>query len=254
MTYSTYTNILPDPNNPIGESGQSLAEASGGKKGPGYASVKLASEHKMMNTRTNSGRMVSREVAGHKWNISISYNPMTRDEFEPIYSFLLQKRGSLTPFFVSLPQYKAPRDAAFAAFVLNSGSTPRTFTMAAAGTAGSTTILITHSGYDKDNNGKAKPGDIFTIESSDSNHKKVYQVTRVEDDDTYESGTTAPTATQLRVHFTPALQRSVASGATSKIHFNDPKFRVILKNDVQEYDLNNQNLYSFSLGLEEAQP
>jgi hypothetical protein len=158
------------------------------------------------------------------------------------------------PFFVSLPQYKAPRDAAFAAFVLNSGSTPRTFTMAAAGTAGSTTILITHSGYDKDNNGKAKPGDIFTIESSDSNHKKVYQVTRVEDDDTYESGTTAPTATQLRVHFTPALQRSVASGATSKIHFNDPKFRVILKNDVQEYDLNNQNLYSFSLGLEEAQP
>ena len=248
-TYSAYTNILPDPNNPIGEAGQ-----AGGTNGPGYSSVSLTSEHKMMNTRTNSGRLVSREISGHKWNIDISYNPMVRDDFEPVYSFLLQKRGSLTPFFVSLPQYKAPRDPAFATFVLNSGGTPRTFTMAAGATAGATTILITNSSYDKDNNGKAKPGDVFTIESSDPNHKKVYQVTRVEDDETYESGTTGPTATQLRVHFIPALQRSVLTGVASKIHFNDPKFRVILKNDIQQYELNTQNLYSFSLKLEEAQP
>ena len=111
-TFTEFTNILPDPNNAIGESGQ-----AGGTAGPGYSSVKLASEHQMMNTRTNSGRLISREVSGHKWNIDISYNPMTRDEFEPIYSFLLQKRGSLTPFFVSLPQYKAPRDTTFATFV-----------------------------------------------------------------------------------------------------------------------------------------
>jgi hypothetical protein len=251
-TFTEFTNILPDPNNPIGESGQ-----AGGTAGPGYASVKLASEHKMMNTRTNSGRLISREVSGHKWNISISYNPMTRDEFEPIYSFLLQKRGSLTPFFVSLPQYKAPRDPAFATYVLNSGSTPRTFTMAAAGAAGATNILIAGpSGYNhsSDEDGRPKPGDLFTIESSDSNHKKVYQVTRVEASDIYLAGAQISDDDKLRVHFTPALQRAVATGATSKIHFNDPKFRVILKNDVQEYNLNNQNLYSFSLGLEEAQP
>ena len=95
-TFTDFTNILPDPNNAIGESGQ-----TGGTAGPGYSSVKLSSEHKMMNTRTKSGRLISREVSGHKWNISISYNPMTRAEFEPVYSFLLQKRGSLTPFFVS---------------------------------------------------------------------------------------------------------------------------------------------------------
>ena len=249
-TFTEFTNILPDPNNPIGESGQ-----AGGTAGPGYASVKLASEHKMMNTRTNSGRLISREVSGHKWNISISYNPMTRDEFEPIYSFLLQKRGSLTPFFVSLPQYKAPRDPAFADYVLNSGA-PRTFTMALAADAGDTNILIAGpSGYTHSSTqGRAKPGDLFTIESSDSNHKKVYQVTRVEASDIYLSGATINDNDQLRVHFTPALQRAVATGATSKIHFNDPKFRVILKNDVQEYNLNKENLYSFSLGLEEAQP
>ena len=43
-TFTEFTNILPDPNNAIGESGQ-----AGGTAGPGYSSVKLASEHKMMN-------------------------------------------------------------------------------------------------------------------------------------------------------------------------------------------------------------
>lgn len=246
-TYNTYLNTLPDPNNPIGESGQPLVT---GSKGPGYASVKLASEHKMMNTRTNSGRLVSRELSGHKWNIDISYNPMTREEFDPIYSFLLQKRGSLTPFFVSLPQYKEPRDTTFATFVASN-----TFTMAAAAAAGTTTILVTHPSYNKDTKGKALPGDIFTItDDSDSNHKKVYQVTRIETNADYESGTTAPSASQLRVHFVPALQRSVASGTGSDVEFNNPKFRVVLSSDVQEYNLNTQNLYSFSLKLEEAQP
>jgi hypothetical protein len=243
-TFSDFTNILPDPNNAIGEAGQ-----SGGTAGPGFASVKLASEHKMMNTRTNSGRLISREISGHKWNIDLSYNPMTRDEFEPVYSFLLQKRGSLTPFFVSLPQYRVPRDSTFATFVASN-----TFTSAAAGSAGDTNLLIEKSGYDKDTNGIAKPGDIFTVtDSSDSNHVKVYQITRVENEDDYLSGST-PTiqATQLRVHFIPALQRDLSSG--SNINLHDPKFRVVLKNDVQEYDLNTDNLYSFSLKLEEAQP
>ena len=242
-TFSDFTNILPDPNNAIGEAGQ-----SGGTAGPGFASVKLASEHKMMNTRTNSGRLISREISGHKWNIDLSYNPMTRDEFEPVYSFLLQKRGSLTPFFVSLPQYKAPRNSTFATFVASNSMTTVGNT-----SSGNTNLMITHASFDKDTKGTAKPGDIFTItDSSDSNHTKAYQVTRVEHDADYLSGTTAPTATQLRVHFVPALQRTVYQGAT--VVFNDPKFRVVLKNDIQEYDLNTDNLYDFSLKLEEAQP
>lgn len=242
-TFSEFTNILPDPNNLIGEAGQ-----AGGNGGPGFASIKLASEHKQMNTRTNSGRLISRELSGHKWNIDLTYNPMTRTEFEPVYSFLLQKRGSLSPFFVSLPQYKQPRNSAFATFV---GS--NTFTTAAAGDAGADNLMVTHASFDKSSNGKASPGDLFTVtDSSDSNHVKVYQVTRVEDEDDNLNGSTAPATAQLRIHFAPSLQRAVSSGAN--IIFNDPKFRVILASDVQEYSLNADNLYSFSLKLEEAQP
>jgi len=245
--FANYTNILPDPNNPIGESGQSLAVASGGSDGPGFRSVKLGSEHKIDNTRTNSGRLVSRQSAGHKWQIDLSYNPMTREQFEPVYNFLLQKRGSLTPFFVSLPHYKQPRNATFATFVASNA-----FTAAVAGAAGTDTLLVGNGSYVLATHKTAKPGDVFTItDANDSNHLKTYQVTRVETNTDYETGTTAPTTAQLRIHFVPSLQRDVASGAT--VQFNDPKFRVVLQNDVQSYSLNTENLYSFSLKLEEAQ-
>lgn len=246
--FSTFQHTLPDPNNPIGDGGQTTGNA-----GPGFSSVKLASEHKIMNSRTNSGRLVSREISGHKWNIDLSYNPMTRDEFEPVYSFLLEKRGSMRPFFVSLPQYKQPRDSDFASYV---GNAANSFITTGTTPAGSVEFKINHSGgttYNSNTHGTAKPGDLFTIDdTNDTNHTKVYQVVRVESDVSQESGTTPLASNELLIKFVPALQRAVSTGA--EIIFNDPKFRVIMKNDIQEYSLNTDNLYSFSLKLEEAQP
>ena len=244
-TFSTYSNTLPDPSNPIAETGA----GSGSIYGPGYASVTLSSEHKQMNTRTNSGRLISREVTGHKWDIDISYNPMTREQFEPVYSFILQQRGSLYPFYVSLPQYAAPRDSTFATFVASNSMTTKNISQ---GLAGTTSLIIEHASYDKDTKGQAKPGDIFTItDASDSNHTKAYQVTRVETDDIYLAGTTPPQADELRISFVPALQRTVTP-TTSTVVFHNPKFRVILGSDITTYELGTNNLYSFGLKLEEA--
>ena len=246
--FNTFQNTLPDPNNSIGDGGQTTGSA-----GPGFSSVKLASEHKILNTRTNSGRLVSRELSGHKWNIDISYNPMTRDEFDPVYSFLLQKRGAMRPFFVSLPQYKAPKNSDFATYV---ASSPNKFVTTSSLAAGAVSLTVNHSGgttYNSSTHGTAKPGDLFTIDdTNDANHTKVYQVVRVESAVAQESGTTTLSTNELRIQFIPALQRAVSSAAEVKFH--DPQFRVILKNDIQEYDLNSDNLYSFSLKLEEAQP
>lgn len=243
--FNTYQHTLPDPNNPIGEGGQNT-----GTNGPGFASVKLESEHNIMNTRTNSGRLISRELSGHKWNISLSYNPMTRDEFDPVYSFLLQKRGSMRPFFLSLPQYKAPRDSTFAAYVANGTNQ---FITTASAAAGAVEFTVNEQNYDSSTDGAAKPGDLFTIDdTNDTNHTKVYQVVRVETAQSYDTNSSAVTTGQLRIEFIPALQRAVSTAAT--INFNNPKFRVIMQNDVQEYNLNTDNLYSFSLKLEEAQP
>ena len=111
-TFTSFLDVLPSPTQPIGTAGQSLSTGSGGTNGPGYASVTFSSEAPVQMSRTNSGRVITRAIAGHKWNIEIKYNPMTRDEFEPIYSFLLEKNGRLNPFFVQLPQNMSSRKQA----------------------------------------------------------------------------------------------------------------------------------------------
>ena len=106
--YTSFQNILPDPNNRYGEGGQTT-----GTTGPGFASIDFSSEAPIQVSRTNSGRVITRSAAGHKWTIDISYNPMTREQFEPIYSFLLGQKGRLKPFFVQLPNQYTSRNAAF---------------------------------------------------------------------------------------------------------------------------------------------
>lgn len=55
--FADFSNVLPDPNNKIGDAGQ--ADSSGGA-GPGFKSVSIDSEAKIMRQMTNSGRLVSR--------------------------------------------------------------------------------------------------------------------------------------------------------------------------------------------------
>ena len=282
----TYQTILPDPNNPIGSAGQNTGTA-----GPGYASVKLTSKSPIMKTRTNSGRLVGRAIVGHSWEIGLGYNPMTRLEFEPIYNFLLQRRGGLKPFFVSLPQYRVPQDSVFAAYALanltivktnlvatdvlagnnyiiatpgnttwtnigapaSTSGTPFTATEVGTGTgnvqaaAGSTSLLV--DGLTA-SNGSPSPGDLFTItDANDANHTKTYRVTQIETNTIYDD--LRPQTTERIIHFIPGLQKATYNNAI--LNFHNPLIRVTLSSDVQEYSLNTEGLYSFSLKLEEAQ-
>lgn len=243
--FTSFLDILPDPGTKIGDGGQELTGVSG-SPGPGFASVKLSSEHKISNNRTNSGKVLSIQTGGHQWNIEITYNPMLRSEFEPIHNFLIQKRGQLSPFFVKLPQYQEPQDSTFATFVESN-----VFDTSAIAYAGETSMDIEHASYDSSEDGTCKPGDLFTVEdSNDITHNKVYQITRVETKDNCLNSS-VNVLTKQKIHFTPALQKTVPSG--TDIGLTNVKFRVILKNNIQEYNLNTENLYSFSLALEEAQ-
>ena len=207
-------NTLPDPNNTITDAG---TDAGGGTAGPGFQSVQLSSIQPILRDRTNSGRIISRSHVYHKWEISLTYNPLTKAEFDPVYNFLLHKRGTLKPFFVSLPQYRAQ------------GPTSRT--VANSAVAGATSLSTSGSG------GTAiTPGMLFTItDSADSSHTKAYIVTQV------NSST---------LTITPGLAKAVTGGAS--LDFADPKIKVIQSSDTRQYNLNVDNLYSFSLKLEEV--
>ena len=113
MSGYAFSTRLPDPDYTIGYWGAGAASADSAASadhGPGFASVKLTSDQKVMVSRTNSGRVLSKGIAAQKWNIEIDYHPMTQDEFRPIDAFLQSKQGALIPFFVALPQYNTPKN------------------------------------------------------------------------------------------------------------------------------------------------
>ena len=245
-TFTSFLDILPDPNNPIGTGGQALATGSGGAEGPGFASITFSSQSPTQVSRSNSGRVVTRTMAGHRWDIQIKYNPLTRDQFEPVYSFLLEKNTRLNPFYIQLPNQYTSRNSAFATY-----STSNSPTAAAVNNPGVGFML--QAGHSTTETTQPQPGDIFTIsDPNDSLHTKAYRVTRVMSNGTYNDALhSQPTTAQRIVYFTPNLQRTVSSGAT--IDYYQPLIRVIQKSDVQSYSLSTNNLYQFNLSLEEAQ-
>ena len=79
-----FLDILPDPDTEITDAGTAH---SNGAAGPGFASMTVTSNDKVMMNRTNTGRVITRKIATQQWKLKISYNPLTRDEFEPVYNF-----------------------------------------------------------------------------------------------------------------------------------------------------------------------
>ena len=230
--FSSFSNRLPDPNFSIEETGK----GGSGTAGPGFASIQFRSNQPVAISRTNSGRVTTRAIAGHNWKIAITYNPMTRDQFEPVYAFLQERRGRLKPFEIVLPQYNTPRN-----------TVTSTIAVDGAITAGATNFMV-----DGVSSGSLRPGDMFNFtDSANSNHKKVYQVTRVLTSTDYLTGN-QPTDSSHRVYYvTPSIEKSVSNNSTLDY---TPTFRVIQTSDTLEYSLGTNNLYQFSLNLEEAQP
>ena len=256
--FNSFQNILPDPNNKIsrsGDSGGTAADSEGeAKAGPGFTSVKFSAKQPVMMNRTNSGRVITRTVAAHSWNIDISYNNLTREEFEPVFSFLMAQNGRLNPFLVELPQYLASRNSSFA--TTTAAGTLLTVNESGGVPAGRTYLKASW------NAAALYPavGDIFTItDSSNSNHTKAYMLTRLEmtgdfnnsfDSNTNPSGVSAPF--NVRIHFSPSLV--YATSNTSTLDFVEPRIRVIQASDVTEYSLGVNGLYKFGLKVEEAAP
>ena len=237
-SFSAFANRLPDPDFKITEQGDH--DNTNGIAGPGFATVQFSSQRPVSVSRTNSGRVITRSIVGQKWNINITYNPMTREEFEPVHNFLLE-RGRLKPFFVALPQYKDTRDSDFTADIKVDGAT----------TAGANFIVMDAFGDNSEDTG-LRPGDMITFnDTSNSNHKKAYKVIKVTNNTDYLSGSQPPSG-HRHVYIHPPLEKDLSND--TDVVYVEPLIRVIMTSDVIQYQLGNNNLYQFSLNLEEAQP
>ena len=245
--FSAFNNRLPDPNWGINEAGD--GHATNYVEGPGFASLTFQSNQPTAFSRTLSGRVTTRSIAGQNWRINIVYNAMTRAQFEPIYNFLQERRGRLKAFEVVLPQYDSPQQTLGVA----SGAQ---LTIKGNILAGATNFTADNHGHIT--NLALKPGDMFNFQDpADSNHKKVYQVTRVLNNTDYLTGGTRPGTADRIYYVTPSIQKSVEDTGgvnTPKLKTTNPVFRVVQSSDVVSYSLNTNNLYEFSLSLEEVQP
>lgn len=241
-TFTEYTDILPTPTY-----GYSFAgEDNSNTPGPGYSSVKLSSEYPTIRSQTNSGRRITRSVAGHKFTIDLSYNPMTRAEFEPVNAFLQARKGQFLPFYVDLPQYTTPQDSDW-----NSSAYVNLMSPVSNVTAG-TSIFTIRNGFYTLAQGYPRPGDMFTFsDPTNSSHQKAYMITRTENNTTYNSNVGQPGTDELRIQVSPFVQRDVDTSAD--LIFKNSLIKVVLASDIIEYSLETNNLFSFSLKLEEVQ-
>lgn len=238
-----FLDILPDPNTNVTDGGFEASSADPGTAGQGFASVKLSRENKQNMSTTIGGRSILSAQMAPKWLIEINYNPMTKAQFDPVYNFLLEKQNSRRAFYVILPQYKLPKDSAFATYA--QGNTINT---TETGAVGATSLEIDEPTL------SSLPlpsfGDLFNLaDPNDTLHNKAYMVSRVETATDYLIGN-APAGGSIRIHFTPGLQKPTTSG--SEVVFVSPTIRVTQVGDVREHQLNKENLYLFSIKLEET--
>lgn len=243
--FSSFNNRLPDPTFAVSTAG---AQDILGKKGPGFAGVTVRSVRPAQVSRTVSGRGVHRETGAQHWELNITYNPMKRDDFDVVSTFLESRNGRLRPFYVVLPQYSRPKDPTFAFYAASNS-----ITVYQAHSAGDSTVHMKTPTSLLAINAWPKPGDYFNIDDPGNvNHKKAYKVVAVENTNNRHTSTPALGSTDILVHCMPPLRRDVAHLAV--VRWINPEFRVIQKSDVMEYALDKDGLFQFSLDLEEIQP
>ncbi len=239
MAFTGYSRVLPDPYNPLTTAGQ----RTGTRYGPGFASVVVGNADGGQVDRTNSGRVVSRSYGGSHLTAKITYNELTKADFEPVSSFILMRNCKINPFYVELPQYTLPDDATFASFCSSN-----TITLPTAHAAGLMYIIVGSTGTIT---GLPKPNSLINIvDSTNTNHTKAYMITRVETNTDYETTLGAPGSNKLRLSLHCPLSKASASGST--VIFLSPKMKCLLTNQ-WEYELSNDNLYNFGIQVEEAE-
>jgi len=202
-------------------------------QGPGFISVDLTSNSPTMSNTAMSGKIHTRQVAGQKWAFSIRYPEVTKSQFQNVYLQLLKLRGRLNEIKVVLPQYREPQNGSLHSSAGTNGNA--LIQVATSGTAGVSTISTKNWNSASFSGNELVAGDVVAFQDN----KKVHIITSMSDTGSFR---------QLTLF--PPLTKTVA--ANKYLYTYEVPFYVTLKNDIQEYALGINNLYSISLDLEET--
>ena len=188
---------------------------------PAPQNASIGSEQNTIVSVTTSGRIQTRQIDGQKFTLTLSYPPMTRQNFAPIKAFIMKQRSRLNTFTIIPPVVSNAQGVA-------SG----TISVDGSVSAGATTCTI--DGMTVSTNGILKAGDYFRFSGAD----KVYMAVEDLDADGTGSGT---------LTFEPPLRTAVTDDTA--LVYDNVDFTVRLRNDVQEYSFVTNNLYKYEIDL-----
>ena len=168
---------------------------------PAISRALLASQHQSFFNEARSGRDISRQRGGHKWEFDLVWSTRKRDQMLPIIAFLEGMQGRLEPFEVVIPRYSFTRGNITGNVTANGSD---------ANSSGSRRVNLTV-------NGNFRAGDFIRF----MNHTKVYMLTQ----NLVGSG---------EVNITPPLIRNVQN---TQVQYNEVAFQVKQRENRNQYQL-----------------
>lgn len=204
-----------------------LPDPTTNPKGPGFTQASLTPNYPGMHQTLNSASVVSVQVGGTYWEISVNYPDMTPEEIKPLHLFLLGLQGAFTPFEIQLPQHANPAGGAL--------TSPQLGILQAS--SGDTVVI-----HNWDNvGGDLVAGDMIKF----SNGNKIYTILST----SYVAGGVEFGVMTLKLNF--SLYKSVSS--VDKMEPNNILFRVKIKGETPSIILGNNGLYrGFTLSVRES--
>ena len=170
-----------------------------------------------------SGRRQARQLQNQRWEMTVSFPPMTRANFAPIFAFINSQRGRKESFTYTPPIIDDALGTETGSVLVNGVHA-----------VGDTTIAM--DAFAGDGAGRFKAGDYIKFAS----HDKVYMV--VSD---VTSSSNAATVT-----IEPPLTTALADN--SAVTYDSVPFTVALKNDAQEFQIGQDALFRYELDFIEV--
>ena len=190
---------------------------------PVPSSIIISSLWSTLQDMTQSGRRNVRQLGAHKWMITCTFpRTLSKDQFMPIWGFVMAQQGRFETFTFISEDLKTPRGAAAGTPLVDGASQTGTTLV----TKGWTNNIL-----------QMKIGDIFTMAGSN----KIYMVTA--------DGTSDGTGDLALTISPPLLESPAANEALTVI--NVP-FTMQLREDRFEYNVSGPLIYQFGLDMVEV--
>lgn len=198
----------------------------------GFTAAELKSNTNSRLTESISGKTQRIKSGAQYFSIKMKSPPLTRSEFNAIYSFIIQQDGQVESFTIVPPEISSTTGTMAGTMTVSSVSSADPLMDV---NAGSNAVGVVE---DSTAEGTLKKGDLIKF----SNHDKVYMVT--------EDFTLSNDSSVQPLKFHPPLTTSVVGGSTT-ITYNNVPFKVFFMTDELSYEVQNDGLYRYEISVRE---